>query len=158
MQLVEPLVSKYNCKVYISRKEADYYGFQRENMETLEDQRIILLGDTSIRCILTPGHTVGGMCYSLSHSLFTGDTLFIEGCGICNSDGGDPYKMFESIKKIKSIIDPNVLVYPGHSFGKSPGLSMEVLMDHNLYFHIDDVETFVKFRMRPNQQLNYNFV
>ncbi len=83
--------------------------------------------------------------------------MFIEGCGICDLDGGNPYEMFESIKKIRTIIVSKVLIYPGHSFGKPPG-SMEDLMDNNLCFQINDVESFVKFRMRLNQQLNYNFV
>lgn len=158
VQLVEPLVEKYNCKVNISRQEASFYQFQRINMNMLDDQSTLLLGDTAITCILTPGHTAGGMCYLLSHSLFTGDTIFIEGCGICNTYGGNPYLMFESLQKIRLIVDSNVLVYPGHSFGKPPGTSMKYIIDNNLYFQIDDLETFVKFRMRPNQQMNYKFV
>ncbi|WP_327020558.1 hypothetical protein [Bacillus amyloliquefaciens] len=62
MQLVEPLVLLYNPEVYISNKEADYYGYQCENLETIENQTTILLGETPIRSILTPGHTAGGMC------------------------------------------------------------------------------------------------
>ncbi len=83
--------------------------------------------------------------YSLSHSLFTGDMLFIEGCGICDLDGVNSYEMFESIKKIRTIINSKILIYPGHSFGKLPGLSVEYLTDNYLYFQINDVESFVKF-------------
>ncbi|ASB52629.1 hypothetical protein S100072_01293 [Bacillus velezensis] len=43
MQLVEPLVVLYNPKVYMSNKEADYYGHQCENLENIEDQITILL-------------------------------------------------------------------------------------------------------------------
>ncbi|AKF95943.1 MBL fold metallo-hydrolase [Brevibacillus laterosporus] len=158
VQLVEPLVSRYNCKVYISIHEANFYQFQCSNMQVLDDGSRILLGGTAVTCILTPGHTAGGMCYSLSHSLFTGDTIFIEGCGICSKYGGDPYRMFESMRRIRTMIEPNVLIYPGHSFGIFPGVSMKYVIDNNLYFQIDDVETFVRFRMRPNQPKDYKYV
>ncbi|PPA87170.1 MBL fold metallo-hydrolase [Brevibacillus laterosporus] len=158
VQLVEPLVSRYNCKVYISIHEAHFYQFQCSNMHVLDDGSRILLGGTAVTCILTPGHTAGGMCYSLSHSLFTGDTIFIEGCGICSTYGGDPYRMFESMRRIRTMIEPNVLIYPGHSFGIFPDVPMKYVIDNNLYFQIDDVETFVRFRMRPNQPKNYKYV
>jgi len=160
VQLVEPLVARYNPKVYISKREADYYRYHSGNLVTLADQTLLMLGETPIRSILTPGHTAGGMCYLMSHSLFTGDTLFIEGCGICDTKGGNPYEMFASLKKIRQITNPTVSVYPGHSFGRPPGLSMEDLMTYNIYFQINDLDSFVKFRMRPNQRLNnklFNF-
>ena len=34
-----------------------------------------------IECILTPGHTSGGMCFLINDSLFSGDTLFQVGIG-----------------------------------------------------------------------------
>ncbi|WP_268964163.1 MBL fold metallo-hydrolase, partial [Paenibacillus sinensis] len=80
-----------------------------------------MLGDTQITCILTPGHTYGSACYLTSDHLFTGDTVFIEGCGLCDTVGGDPEQMFHSIQRIKSAINPMVQIFPGHSYGKNPG-------------------------------------
>lgn len=149
--LVEPLIYQYNTKVFMSSIEIDYYKFKCENLYPLNDQDILFLGQTPIKSILTPGHTKGGLCYLLSHSLFTGDTVFIEGCGICNTRGGNPYAMYHSIQKIKCFIKSYVSVFPGHSYGQKPGAQFDYLMKNNIYFQLQDIEMFVKFRMRPNQ-------
>ena len=39
------------------------------------------LNNFKIECILTPGHTSGGMCFLINDSLFSGDTLFQVGIG-----------------------------------------------------------------------------
>ena len=57
-------------------------------LNKLKDNEIITLGDITIKCILTPGHTQGHICfYCTSPStdttpfVFTGDTMFVGGCG-----------------------------------------------------------------------------
>lgn len=49
----------------------------------LKDGETITLLDQEVRCILTPGHTVGGMCFYFPKAgmLFSGDTLFQESVG-----------------------------------------------------------------------------
>ncbi len=134
----------------MSCREIEYYGFHCERLNKVRHQDVIHLGNTSIQCLLTPGHTAGGVCYLLDDALFTGDTIFTEGCGICNLRGGDPEKMFESIQMIKKTVDPSVRIYPAHSFGKMPGQTLSSLMNENLYFIIPVKEHFVSWRMRNN--------
>ncbi len=90
-------------------------------------------------------------------SMFTGDTVFTEGCGICEDDGSSAEEMFRSIQRIKSEVSPYVRVYPGHSFGKAPGHTIEDLFQYNIYFQIDKKEYFVKFRTRKNQKGIFDF-
>lgn len=157
VNIVDPLIKMYNPIVYMAKEEIDYYKFECINLKPLYDKETIRIGETYILCILTPGHTMGGMCYLLKNSLFTGDTIFIEGCGICFGDGGSEEQMFSSIQKVKSMVPKDVKVFPGHSYGKSPGQTIECLMRENIYFQIDTKEIFVNFRRRKNQKHIFNF-
>ncbi|MUL34428.1 MBL fold metallo-hydrolase [Priestia megaterium] len=148
--LVESLTELYDLKVYMSAVEIECYEFNCKNINSIEDLEVLSIEGIKITCLLTPGHTKGGMCYLVKDSLFTGDTLFIEGCGICDGDGGNPEQMYESIQRIKQIIPLNTRIYPGHSFGKKPGLRLIDLMKENIYCLIENKKTFVDFRMRKN--------
>lgn len=157
VNLVESLVNEFDVPVYMSKNEIKYYNFECKNLIAVDDFDKIQLGKTEITCILTPGHTQGSLCFYLSHSIFTGDTVFIEGCGICNISGGNAADMFDSFQKIRKIIPLQTRVYPGHSFGEPPGQTFANLMEKNIYFHICDKATFIKFRMRRNQKKLFDF-
>ncbi|MGN9863626.1 MBL fold metallo-hydrolase [Bacillus swezeyi] len=157
VNLVEPLSKVFNPHVYMSKKEIDFYQFRCRNLIALNDRQTISIGITKALCLLTPGHTAGGMCYLFSDSVFTGDTVFTEGCGICEGHGSSAEDMFESIQRVKSEVPSEVRVYPGHSFGKTPGHTMDELLKHNIYFQIDKKEHFVKFRNRKNQKGIFDF-
>jgi hydroxyacylglutathione hydrolase len=75
---------------------------------------------TKIQVIATPGHTRNSVCYYLQPSkdnesgiLFTGDTLFIGGCG--RPIERNAQAMWGSLKKIAALPD-DTLVYPGHDY------------------------------------------
>lgn len=155
--LVNPLVNKYNANVYMSRKEIDYYHFRCRNLHALEDLDEIYVNKTKILCLLTQGHTAGGMCYLLENCMFTGDTLFSEGCGICLDKGASAEKMFESIQKIKNMVSEDILIYPGHSYGIEPGKSFGHIKMINSYLSIDNKDKFVAFRNRKNIRGMFNF-
>jgi glyoxylase-like metal-dependent hydrolase (beta-lactamase superfamily II) len=156
--MAESLSDRFNAQIYISKLESTYYNFQCKNQNYIKHLDKINLGQTLIHCLLTPGHTAGSTCFLLTNSLLAGDTIFIEGCGICDTPGGNPEEMFESIQLIKRIVNPEVKVYPGHSFGKKPGYSLDSLMRENIYFQIEKKEQFVSFRMRNNQKNLFKFL
>ncbi|MBJ6360370.1 MBL fold metallo-hydrolase [Paenibacillus sp. GCM10012307] len=152
VNLVGPLYNLYQPRVYMMRKEIDYYQYTCPSLYGLEDMDRVHIGETTVTSLLTPGHTAGGGCYLLSDSLFSGDTLFIEGCGMCSSKGSDPVELFHSVKRIRSLVHPDVKVYPGHSYGELPGQPMSYLHENNAYFQIESLENFIFFRMRKNQR------
>ncbi|MHC4595051.1 MAG: hydroxyacylglutathione hydrolase [Planctomycetota bacterium] len=73
----------------------------------------------NIQLITTPGHTRDSVCYyvqlSEEHSglLFTGDTLFIGGCG--RPIECDAQTLWHSLQKLAALPD-DTLVYPGHDY------------------------------------------
>ena len=81
--------------------------------EFLQDGDTIKFGETELKCIHTPGHTEGSMCYLNDNNLFSGDTLFKDFYGRCDLPGGDFDKIVESIKNLFTL-DENINVYSGH--------------------------------------------
>ena len=96
------------------------------------------IGNSTIKVIHTPGHTLESTSYLLmdknnkQHSIFTGDTLFLGDVGI--PDVAQRYKgmskedlagvLYDSINnKIKPLND-DITVYPGHGAGSACGKSM----------------------------------
>ena len=72
------------------------------------------LGEHRLRVINTPGHTCGGICLydEITHSLFSGDTVFGDGIGRTDFPSGSTKELAMSLKKL-SEIDVKTL-YPGH--------------------------------------------
>lgn len=157
IRCVNELVDQYKCRVYVSRVESEYYSFSCKQIQLFDDNDVVIIGKTRIECLLTPGHTLGSTCFLVGKSLFTGDTIFIEGCGVCTARGGSAESMFHSIQKIKIQLDENVLIYPAHTYSIIPGKSIAYLKEYNIYFCIDEEKAFVDFRMRKNQKGLYTF-
>lgn len=149
--LVPDLQRRYDPIVCMSRAEIDYYGFRCRKLRALEPAERIPIGGFEAAALLTPGHTAGSMCYLVDDHLFTGDTLFAEGCGICSMPGGDPEQMFASLQRLKALAAPQARVYPAHSYGLPPGQTMQVVQSHNIYLQFEKKEHFIDFRMRKKQ-------
>lgn len=79
----------------------------------VDDGDEILLGDSVIRVIKTPGHTDGSVCYVCDDKLFSGDTLFFCSCGRTDFPTGSAKKMLESLKRL-SALEGDYIVYAGH--------------------------------------------
>lgn len=155
-QLASDFARVFNVPVWISEIERDHYSFTCRNLRTVRPDGLFSVGNFEIFPHHTPGHTKGSLCFQLGNCLFTGDTLFIEGCGICLSEGG-ALEMFNSLQKLKASINPSVLIYPGHSYGITPGVTFTYLLTQNIYFHFKKGSDFVAFRLRKNQKGLFNF-
>jgi len=82
----------------------------------LDDNQLLDLGDHKIKAIHTPGHTSGCTSYYIEGYIFTGDTLFIEGTGRTDFQGGSSSDTYDSVtKKIFSFPD-STIVYPSHNY------------------------------------------
>ena len=71
------------------------------------------MGQTEIKVVHTPGHTVGGVCYLVNDAIFSGDTLFSGSCGRIDFPGGDGITLQNSLKRLKSL-EGDYRVFPGH--------------------------------------------
>ncbi|MBN1961178.1 MAG: MBL fold metallo-hydrolase [Deltaproteobacteria bacterium] len=86
----------------------------------LKHEEILMLGNLPIRCLHTPGHSFDGICLVADKYLFTGDTLFIEGCGRTDLPGSDSRAMYHSLTSIIASLPDELIVMPGHDYGPVP--------------------------------------
>jgi hydroxyacylglutathione hydrolase len=98
-------------------------GPDKDRISTLdrvvEDGDRLSFGPVEIRVISTPGHTETDVCYFMTRPdgdpvLWTGDTLFVGGCG--RLYGGGPEALFDSLNRLASLPD-ETLVFCGHEYG-----------------------------------------
>ncbi|MEG1287373.1 MAG: MBL fold metallo-hydrolase [Clostridium sp.] len=118
---VVEIKNKYNVPVYMHKEEEKYmnldnfvYGKLPKIYEFIEDEDVLKIGNKDIKCIHTPGHTKGGICFLIEDKLFSGDTLFQGSVGRADFIGGDFNELIKSINEKLLILENNVEVYPGH--------------------------------------------
>ena len=126
---VVDLKNRFNVPVYINEKEIlcmkndnTVFGKLPECYDFIKDGDELEIAGMKIKCIHTPGHTLGGMCFLIDNELFTGDTLFRGGCGRIDFPTGNQSAMIQSLSKIKQFIF-DADVYPGH--GPQSKISLE---------------------------------
>ncbi len=127
---------KYGAKVVISAPDeemltsskaslAAFCGFPHKDAQAdiiVKDGDVIMLGDTKITVLATPGHTPGCVCYIADNYLFSGDTLFKQSCGRTDMPNGSIVEMKDSLIKLKNL-EGDYKVLPGH--GKFTTLNFE---------------------------------
>ncbi|KAJ2771244.1 Cytoplasmic glyoxalase II [Coemansia nantahalensis] len=78
------------------------------------------LGSLDVRAIKTCGHTSGSICYYVEdrandqRAVFTGDTLFVGGCGRLFE--GSPADMHDSLNVKLAALPDDTLVFAGHEY------------------------------------------
>ena len=106
----------------------------------LKDGDMINFGKFQIKGIATPGHTKSCTSYFLQNMLFTGDALFIRGCGRTDFQGGSAKNLYMSVRKKIFSYPDNTLIYPGHDYngrtvstvGEEKKYNLRLKMDHSL--------------------------
>ena len=132
-------------KIYVSEKERSLLMTPDSNLSTmfgkpyaveadeyLKDEEQIALAGVHFRCIHTPGHTPGGMCFYAieEEALFSGDTLFAGSVGRTDFPGGDGHQLLTSLRERLKPLPEDVKVYPGHG----PSTMMMIELAENPYF------------------------
>lgn len=122
-----------SAPVCIGAADADAYNNDRLNLSSqmadaypstahfaapdilLHDGNNLPFGSNEIRCIHTPGHTVGGFCFAIGDTIFSGDTLFANSVGRTDFFGGSFSELTGSLKKIVEYCgNLDYRIYSGH--------------------------------------------
>lgn len=78
----------------------------------------VRVGGLTVRCLLTPCHTSGHVCYYVTQdkdkAVFTGDTLFLGGCG--RFFEGTAPQMHAALGSVLGELPEETLVYCGHEY------------------------------------------
>lgn len=93
----------------------------------LKDGDEFKLGNTTIKYLSTPGHTIGSGVYIFDDIMISGDTLFCESYGRTDLPTGDNNMLVASIKNLKDL-SGDYKVIPGHG--------MTTTLDHERKYNI----------------------
>jgi sulfur dioxygenase len=82
----------------------------------LKNNEELKFGKFKVKGIATPGHTNGCITYEIDGMLFTGDTLFIRGCGRTDFQEGDSETLFNNVREKLFSYPDDTMVYPAHDY------------------------------------------
>jgi hydroxyacylglutathione hydrolase len=116
------------CPVHVHSAEA--HGVRKvtglsatDLVEHASGDRIVA-GDVEVELLHTPGHTPGSSCFRCRSALIAGDTLFLQGCGRVDLPGGDADEMRRTLSTRLATLPDDLVLYPGHDYGKQPSAPM----------------------------------
>lgn len=134
---IKELKEEYNVPVYVNLEDRKMMQDGESLFGTMWKQTpadreikqgdVLTLGNLEIKCIETPGHTPGGMCFLVKNVVFTGDTLFQGSIGRTDFAGGSYEDLIDSIKEKLIILPEDVTVLPGHG----PKSNIQYEKSHN---------------------------
>ncbi|MBQ4291138.1 MAG: MBL fold metallo-hydrolase [Muribaculaceae bacterium] len=111
-------------------QQAAMFGIRRKMEQIkiehpLADGDEICLGNSTLKVIATPGHSLGGICFYSADDglLFSGDSLFQTGIGRTDLPGGDYATLIHSITDRLLTLPDDTKVLPGH--GPSTTIAQE---------------------------------
>lgn len=82
--------------------------------DTVRHKDEVSIGGQSFRALHVPGHTLGAVAWVTQDSAFTGDTLFVGGCGRIFE--GTAQMMYASLNDVLGGLEPSTKVYCGHEY------------------------------------------
>ena len=136
-----------DAQLHLMKAEARFWGSHLDLPTLHHGGDTILLGETAINALHTPGHTPGSACYRIGDQLITGDTLFVFGCGRCDLAGGDPEQMYVTLKDMADRLPASTLIHPGHNYATRSTSTMQEQIEGNPFMHFDSSDAFVHYRM-----------
>ena len=149
---IEGVLNHANAEVHLLKPEYEFWQHELDKPSLHHGGDELLLGDTSITMLHTPGHTPGSACYQLGNEIITGDTLFVFGCGRCDMNGGSPEDMFVTLKNMKQRLPEDMLIHPGHNYSVKQTCTFGEQFDGNPFMHYEDQTAFVNYRQHVHDK------
>lgn len=110
---IEPLLEECPIKhVRGSKYDADHARIPKQT-DALRDGDVFDFGGSSVAIVEIPGHTLGAIAFITEGHLFSGDTLFIAGCGRVFE--GTMEMMSQSLAKLRSL-PADTKIWCGHEY------------------------------------------
>lgn len=133
--------------VFIHEQDALYWQDCPKNAIVVADGDRIPLSDNEVMEVIhTAGHTQGSVCYRYKNALFTGDTLFVYGCGRADFEHSDVHALYQSLGRLRQL-DDEILIYSGHDYGMEKISTLGEQKQHNPFLLIDNEEDFSRYRL-----------
>ncbi len=152
---IEDVLSRHDAQLHLLKPEAQFWGRHLDLPTLHQGGDVIDLGETSIRVLHTPGHTPGSACYQLGDEVITGDTLFVFGCGRCDLKGGDPNRMYDTLRHLVEDLPADTVIRPGHNYANHTTSTVAEQVEGNPFLHFTDVDAFVHYRMQLHDKIRH---
>ena len=95
----------------------------------------VTFGGHTLKVLGTPGHTEGCVSFLLTDQtpniVFTGDAIFVRGCGRTDFQGGCARILFRSVHREILSLPPSTVIYPGHDYRGHQRTSVGEELAHN---------------------------
>lgn len=131
---LDQILARWPVPVYLGAEDETLLSWRPPTgLVSPEDESRLSLGQLTITCLRTPGHTPGGICYRVQgagHPLcFVGDTLFAGSIGRAN-----PFPLYpthlDSVRRRVLGLPPDHLLLPGHG----PATTVREELEHNPFY------------------------
>ena len=129
---IQELLARWHVPVYLGADDVSLLHWKPPDdyLTAPINGRSIPVGGLTVRCLTTPGHTPGGICYRVdagSQSVsFVGDTLFAGSIGRSN-----PHTLYgthlDSVRQRVLKLPHDCILLPGHG----PATTVREELDHN---------------------------
>ncbi|MDF1764018.1 MAG: MBL fold metallo-hydrolase [Oleibacter sp.] len=149
------------CFAEIFNEQASFLRDGSQFDRLLNDGETLMLGETCIQALATPGHTPACMSYLVNDSdVFVGDTLFPPDIGSarCDFPGGDASVLYDSAKRLLALGD-DVVMHMCHDYPKTDRAvrsSMTVAEQRRDNIHVGEQhhrENFIELRTSRDKTL-----
>lgn len=89
-----------------------------DGLKLVKEGDVLQFGNQELHVLETPGHTSGCLSYYTGDKqyVFTGDALFVRGCGRTDFQQGDSGKLYDSVMKLYKTLPDACAVMPGHDY------------------------------------------
>jgi hydroxyacylglutathione hydrolase len=119
----------------------------RSDFTPVSGGEVLPIGEVRIEFLHTPGHTPGSQCFLVNgNALVAGDTLFIGACGRVDLPGGDPKAMYESLTQKLARLPDDVVLYPGHDYGRTRTDTLGAQKRTNPYLQAKNLQEWLRAR------------
>jgi hydroxyacylglutathione hydrolase len=132
---IQQILNRWPVPVYLGPADLTLLHWKPSERQLAqpEHEKKIRVGRLDIRCLATPGHTPGGICYHVEMPWgpvsFVGDTLFAGSIGRSN-----PAQLYhthlESVRRHVMTLPTDSLLLPGHG----PGTTVQEELEHNPFY------------------------
>jgi len=131
---LDQILAEWPVPVYLGNGDFDLLPWKPDmaSVKIPTDHQTIALGELTVECLATPGHTPGGFCYLTARKgrslCFVGDTLFAGSVGRSN-----PFSLYprhlQSVRQTLFHLSKETVLFPGH--GPSTTVAEEQI--HNTF-------------------------
>lgn len=144
---IPEVLDKKNVPIYAHSNARNRIYRNFEDIRKVGEGDTFNIGKIEIKVLYTPGHIDDAICFYIERgvndsepAIFTGDTLFVEGCGrTTRADAEDLYKSLGRLKKL----DPTTKVYTGHNYGSIPISTIGHELKNNRFFLAGNFDEFI---------------